>query len=373
MIPSEKDRKLAAIFLDHSLQIKPKEKLLIEVSDFQAWNLVKALYIETLKRGAYPMIDFDFLYQGNRASHQDLLYEFFKHAGDWQLHHLPKEIFQAKIDWADAFISIVTPSNLNELKQIPHEKLAVRRKLFSPYRNTIVNRDRWLLTYYPTQAMAQEAGVNLNWFIDFYYQVCLVDYKKMAKELVSIEKVLDKGNKIQILGKDTDLRFSIEGRLAKACYGERNIPDGEVFLAPVWQTVEGTVFFDLPTNYAGAGEVNNIHLEFKKGHVVKAQAAVGEEILQKILATDSWAKCLGELGIGANFNIKQPLKDTLFDEKIGGTIHLALGMSYREKRGGAPTNHTDSAIHWDIVKNMKLPGSVLLIDDKPLLKEGKFI
>ncbi len=373
MISSEKDVQLAQIFINHSLKIKPKEKVLIEVSDFQAWPLVKATYIETLKKGAYPMIDFDIHFQGHRASHDGLLYEFYKYANDWQLKHIPKEVFQGKIDWADAYISIVTLENTNDLTQIPLEKIAPRRKLFSPYRDHIVNTDRWLLTYYPTQAMAQEAGVSLDWFLDFYYKVCIVDYKKMERDLKKIEKVLDLGKHVQILGKNTDLKFSIHKRLAQACFGERNIPDGEVFLAPVWETVEGTVYFDFPTNYAGAGEVADITLTFKKGRVVEAQAGRGESILHKILDTDPQSRALGELGIGANFNIRQALKDTLFDEKIGGTVHLALGRSYQEKRGGAPEGHNDSAIHWDIVKDMRLPGSVLLVDNKPLLKAGKFV
>jgi aminopeptidase len=145
-----------------------------------------------------------------------------------------------------------------------------------------------------------------------------------------------------------------------------------VFLAPVHKTVEGHVYFDLPSVYSGS-EMNGIYMEFKEGKVIKATAEQGQEEVDSILNTDEGARYLGELGIGTNFNIQRAMRNTLFDEKIGGTIHLALGRSYEEERGGAPNDGNVSAIHWDIVKNMKLPGSILYIDNKPLLKEGKFL
>ena len=171
---------------------------------------------------------------------------------------------------------------------------------------------------------------------------------------------MDKGKVVRLIGKDTDLTFSIENRLAKACFGERNVPDGEVFLCPVEETIEGKVYFDLPTTAFGR-EVQGIYLEFKKGKVVKAKAEIGQEVLEKMLATDDGAKHVGEFAIGTNPNIKQAMKNTLFDEKIAGTIHIALGRAYSEKRGGGKNK---SAIHWDLVKDMRVKGSAILIDGK---------
>jgi aminopeptidase len=217
--------------------------------------------------------------------------------------------------------------------------------------------------------MAQDAGVSYDWLLDFYYDACIVDYKKMKKKLKKVEKILDQGERVEIFGKKTKIAFSIKNRLAQACYGERNIPDGEVFLAPVKDTLEGEIFFDMPTRRFGR-DVEYIYLKFEKGKVVDAKAKKGQKALEKALETDEGSRYVGEFAIGANYEIDRVMKNTLFDEKIGGTIHMALGRAYKEKRGGG---ENESAIHWDIVKDMRLDGSVLKVDNKVILKEGKII
>lgn len=372
MQPTSRDFQLAKIFIHHSLAMKPKEKLLITISDSASFPLVKATYIEALKAGVYPVVDDHINFQIGRSNASGLTYQFYKLANDWQLSYVPHELLQAKVDWADAYVRISTSDNTKELNQINQDKIIEHGKLSRKYLDQMVDGDRWLLTSYPTPAMAQEAGVSLDWLIDFYYKCCIVDYGKMEKELTSLERTLDKGSTVRIVGKNTDLTFSIKGRLAKACYGERNMPDGEVFLAPVFNTIEGTVFFDLPTRTNGV-DVEDIYLEFKNGKVVKAKSKTGNSALQKQLNSDAGARTFGELGIGANYQIKKAMKNTLFDEKIGGTIHLALGRSYKEERGGAPKDYNDSSIHWDIVKDMRKKGSVLYIDNKPVMKDGKIL
>lgn len=354
---TDKDLALAAVMLDHSLAIKPREKVLITVSE-QGMPLAKAVYLETLKRGAYPLFDIE---------PEGVGYGFYRAANEWQLKYIPKQVIEAKIGWADAYVRIVSENNSRELAQIEREKISERAKLIRPLMDPMIDSDRWILTYYPTSAMAQEAGVALDWLREFYYGACLVDYRKMENELKGLEKLMDEGKEIRVRGKMTDLSVGIKGRLAQACYGERNIPDGECFLAPVTTEVNGEIYFDLPTLAYGT-EVAGIHLEFKAGKVINAKAERGEEALLKMLETDPGAKYLGEFAIGANFNIKQAMLNTLFDEKIGGTIHAALGRAYRERRGGG---ENESAIHWDLVKDMRLPGSVLTIDGKIVLKEGK--
>jgi len=359
MFPTEKDFKLACVMLDHSVAIKPKEKVLITTSDLGI-PLAKAVYIETLKRGAYPMLD---------ISTSGMDYEFYNLANDWQLLHVPTEVVKAKVAWADAYVRIVADDNLRSLSQIDPRKMTERSKLIRPLMDPMIDSDRWILTYYPTDAMAQEAGMSLSALRDFYFESVLVDYKKMERELKSLEKIMDQGNMIHVVGRMTDLHVSISGRLAQACFGERNIPDGECFLAPVTDGVNGEVYFELPT-LAYGHEVAGIHLEFKNGKVINAKAERGEEALLKMLETDPGAKYLGEFAIGANFKITRGMLNTLFDEKIGGTIHMALGRAYKEKRGGG---ENESAIHWDIVKDMRTPGSVLTIDDKVVLKEGRLL
>ena len=359
MFPTEKDFELARGMLNHSLKIKPKEKVLITVSDL-ALSLGKAVYQETLKLGAYPLLDivpsgFDYI--------------FYNNANDWQLNYVPTELIKQKIKWADAYVRIVADDNLRELAQIDPEKMSIRSKITRPLMDPMIDSKRWILTWYPTPAMAQEAGVSSDWMRDFYFNACLVDYAKMERDLKKLEGIMDEGSEIHVVGKMTDLYINIKGRLAEACAGECNIPDGECFLAPVTNGVNGEVYFELPTLAYGQ-EVSGIHLEFKEGKVINAKAEKGDQALQKMLDTDIGARYLGEFAIGANFNITRGMLNTLFDEKIGGTIHMALGRAYKNTRG---CGENVSAIHWDLVKDMRTQGSVLTIDGKVILKEGKLL
>lgn len=359
MQPTEKDFELARVMLTHSLKIKPKEKVLITVSDL-AMALGKAVFEETLKLGAYPMLD---------ITPSGLDYSFYDLANKWQLGYVPTEVVKTKIAWADAYVRIVADDNLRELSQIAPEKLTERAKITRPLMDPMIDSKRWILTWYPTPAMAQEAGVSSDWLRKFYFEACLVDYKKMEKNLKGLEKLMNEGSEIHVVGKMTDLYVNIKGRLSEPCAGECNIPDGECFLAPVTDGVKGEVYFELPT-LAYGHEVSGIHLKFKGGKVVEATAERGDEALQKMLATDEGARYLGEFAIGANFNITRGMMNTLFDEKIGGTIHMALGRAYKDKKGGGENY---SAVHWDLVKDMRTPGSVLTIDDRVVLKEGRLL
>lgn len=359
MFPTDKDFALAKVMLDHSVAIKPQEKVLITTSEL-GMPLAKAVYIEALKRGAYPMLD---------VGMNGTDFDFYSLANDWQLSYVPVDVIKAKTSWADAYVRIVADDNLRSLAEIDASKISNRSKLIRPLMDPMIDSDRWILTYYPTDAMAQEAGMSLAALRDFYFDSVLVDYKKMEKELKKLEKVMDEGEMVHVVGRMTDLHVNIKGRLAQACFGERNIPDGECFLAPVTDGVNGEVYFELPT-LAYGHEVSGIHLEFKDGKVINAKAERGEEALLKMLETDPGARYLGEFAIGANFKITRGMLNTLFDEKIGGTIHMALGRAYKEKRGGG---ENESAIHWDIVKDMRTPGSVLTIDDKVVLDEGKLL
>jgi len=359
MQPSEKDFELAKILVDHSVKVKAKEHVLITVSE-AGMSLGKAVFIEVLKRGAYPLLDIET---------PNMAYAFYKEANEWQLNYVPEEIVKTKIAWADAYIRIYSEQNSRELAQIETSKLTARSKLLRPLMDPMIDSERWVLTYYPTPAMAQEAGVAYDWLREFYFDSVLVDYNKMERELKALEKILDKGKQIHVVGKMTNLYVNIAGRTACACYGDCNIPDGECFLAPVTDGVNGEVYFDLPSLAFGT-EVSGIHLHFKDGKVVKAVAERGEAALLKMLDTDQGARYLGEFAIGANFNIKKAMLNTLFDEKIGGTIHMALGRAYKSKKGGG---ENESAIHWDIVKDMRLSGSVVTIDDKIVLKDGKLM
>ena len=296
-------------------------------------------------------------------------YAFYKNASDWQLNYVPTAVIKAKIAWADAYVRIVADDNLRELAEIDPARLTARAIKTRPLMDPMIDSKRWILTWYPTGAMAQEAGISVDSLRDFYFNSCLVDYAKMERDLMALRTIMDQGSEARVVGQMTDLRVNIQGRLAEACAGECNIPDGECFLAPVTDGVNGEVYFELPT-LASGHEVAGIHLEFKDGKVVDAKADRGDSALQKMLETDQGARYLGEFAIGANFNITRGMMNTLFDEKIGGTIHMALGRAYKDERGGG---ENESAIHWDIVKDMRLPGSVLTIDGQVVLKEGRLL
>lgn len=236
-----REEKLAKIIVNHSLNIKPQEKVLITVSNPHAFLLAKAVYVETLRIGAYPLMD--------ESTIPGLSYNFYKLANKWQLNYVPREVIKAKINWANAYVRIFSEDNSKEPSQIDPKIVTKRTKLLRPLSDKIVDSDRWLLTEFPSPSMAQQAGVSLDWLTDFYYDSCLVDYQKMEKQLIGLKKILDDANTIHIVGAETDLTLSAVGRLSCACFGQRNIPDGEVFLAPNKNSLNGKIYFEFPTEY----------------------------------------------------------------------------------------------------------------------------
>ena len=229
-----------------------------------------------------------------------------------------------------------------------------------------MHNTRWVIFFYPTQALAQEAGMSLSEFENFVYRAAIVDWKKESKKLDKLAGIIDKGKHVRIVGKNTELSFSIKGRKHVKCVGDFNMPDGEVFTAPVEDSVNGHIEYSFPGIYAGQ-EVEGIYLVFEKGKVIKARAKRNYPLLKAMLEADAGARTLGEFGIGTNYKIKKFVKNTLFDEKIGGTIHLALGSTYKEAGG-----KNKSGIHWDMILDLR-KGGELYIDGKLIQKNGKFL
>jgi len=271
---------------------------------------------------------------------------------------------EAKI--VNGSISIGAEYNTKEFTNVDPKKIAMRRKVTKKISDVHIKRNNWVICEFPTNALAQDAEMSLEEFEDFVYEACLKDWKKEEKKQEKLKKLLDKAKSIRITADDTDLRFSIEGRQGIKCCGTRNMPDGEVFIAPVEDSTEGYIKYTYPAIYGGR-EVSGVRLEFHKGKVVKAEAEKGQQFLREMIATDKGSCKLGECGIGVNYNIKQFIKQILFDEKIGGTVHLALGMAYPE--GGGVNK---SAVHWDMIKDLRRGGK-LFIDGKLVQKDGKFL
>jgi aminopeptidase len=357
--------KLAKLCVQYSVAVKPREKVLI-VGSVAAAPLINELYKECLISDAYPMV----------MPQLETDYTFFRYAKEHQLIYIsPFEKFIAEN--IDVQIGIFCEPNPKRLTSIDPSKMRIRatsrRELVEiRMKREVEGKLRWNLLPYPIEAQAQEAAMALPEYEEFVYNSCLVDkedpvgeWMKIHMEQERICNFLNKVNEIRFVGEDTDLKLSVKGRKWINCSGEKNMPDGEVFTGPVENSANGTIRFTFPGIYSGR-EIEDVRLTFRNGKVVKASASKGEEFLREILKVEG-ADCIGEIAIGTNYAITRFTKNMLFDEKMGGTMHMALGNSYPES-GGV----NKSAIHWDILKDMKKDGEIYA-DDEIFYKNGKFL
>jgi len=351
----ERIRKTAELLVDYSTEIKNGDKVVISF-DYPAKDLALEVYKLVLERGAIPRID---------VSVSGFAYYYFKLAKEHQLKYFPEEEM-VKAKNYDVFINIRAPENVKELMGVDARKIGVVSKVRKPIRDEIIQKKRWVLFYYPTNALAQEAGMPYVEFYDFVFNATLVDWRSMSSKLQKIKEVLDRTDKVRIEGDKTDLEFSVKGRNAVVADGKKNMPDGEVFTSVVEDSVNGEIYYEFPAIWMG-NEVEGIHLTFEGGKVIDAKAERNEEFLLSILEIDEGAKRLGEFGIGLNYNIDRFVKNILFDEKIGGTIHLALGQSYEETLG-----KNVSAIHWDMIKDLRTRGRIYF-DGELVFENGKWL
>lgn len=365
---SKRAIKLAKIILDHSLEVKINDKLLISASDFSSEELLGPLYTEAIKKGAIVHLDI----LGNnfitgRADYGDFMKNFLLYANETQLRNT--DTYSLLSNWSDKMVRIVSIHDKTFLEKINSDKLTLRLKSVSPISDKNLLKP-WCLTYYPTKALAKNAGMTLSKFTDFYFKASNINYKQMDKEILPLQNILDKGKVVQIVGKGIDLKLNIENRLSMGVdNGKHNIPDGECFIGPVEDKTEGYIKFELPQVYNGK-EFKNIFLEFKKGKLVKYSSTSNNPYLQNLLNSDEGNKRLGEFGIGMNKNITQYIKDILFDEKIYGTVHFALGLSYPYARGGGKNK---ASIHWDLIKDLRHKGSLISVDENIIFKDGKHL
>jgi len=358
--------KLARLCVHYSVDVKPKEFVVIQGSDM-AFPIMHELYKECLLTGAYPQM----------MPTLDVQYTFFKYAKEYQLKFVsPLEKFM--VENMDVSMGIFCESNPKRLTNIDPAKIRTRQASRRELADILMKREaegkyRWTGLPYPITAGAQEASMSLQEYEDFVYSSCLVDKKdpiaewtKIKKEQEKLCRFLNQCEEIHVLGEDTDLTFKVKGRKWINCSGQKNMPDGEVFTAPIENSVNGTIRFTYPGIFSGR-EVEDIKLTFKAGKVTKASAMKGNELLQQLLKIEG-ADRLGETAIGTNYNITRFTKNMLFDEKMGGTIHMALGLNPIPETGGL----NKSALHWDILKDMKKDGEIYA-DKKLFYKDGKFL
>ncbi|MEW5785617.1 MAG: aminopeptidase [Bacillota bacterium] len=354
-MPDPRIDHLAEILVHHSTSVQPGETVLI-VSTELGQPLVEAVYRKVLALGAFPRLKLTF---------STLQPVYYQTASDQQLDTL-LEIEEMEYQQAQALITIRAPGNMRELSGIDPARMTRRSKTTRPIMDWVQSgKVRWVVCNYPTQALAQEAEMSLFEYEDFVFGATNIDWLEHSRFQDNIKTVFDAAGEVRLQGPATDLRFSIAGRAGIKCDGSYNMPDGEVFYAPVEDSAEGFITYDFPAIYYGR-EVNNVYLEFKQGAVVKATAEKNQDLLEKVLQTDDGARRIGEFGIGVNYEIQRFSKDILFDEKIGGTVHLALGNAYPEAGG-----INRSAIHWDMIKDLRQGGSISL-DGRAVQEGGKF-
>ena len=346
---------LAKVLVGHSIKAKPGDRVLI-VGDAETAPLIKETYREVLRAGAHPIV---------KVGLAELEKIFLDEANDEQLQDI--EVMEWLYQKADAIINILGRANNKELTNVDPQRLTIRRRATAKLMEYLMKGGaRWVLTKFPTHAEAQDAEMSLEEYEDFVFSATNVDYAEMERSMKAVVERFDRASKVRIVGKETDLTVDIAGRKGVICAGTNNVPDGEIFYSPNHLLTEGRIYYDWPTVYNGR-EISGIRLVFEKGRVVQASAEKGEDALLAALDTDEGARYLGELGIGMNFGITRPTKDILFDEKIGGSVHLALGRAYEEAGGG-----NESLIHWDMVKNLKDGGEIHL-DGEPVQKDGKWL
>ncbi len=359
--------KLADLLVNYSIAAEPGHKVAIQGSTL-AEPLIRALYASLLKAGAYPTV---------LPVLPGLDEVFFRHASDAQLQHIAPPL-RLVMETYDGLISLMGSSNTKALSNVPPEKLALNQRASGEITKIFMKRHsegslRWVGTLFPTAAAAQDAEMGLDEFEDFVYGACLPDlgdpigyWKRFSAWQQSLVEWLRGKKEVHVVGPDTDLRLSIEGRPFINCDGKANMPDGEVFTSPVEGSVEGHVRYTYPAVYRGR-EVENVRLRLEKGRVVEAKADKGEEFLLRTLDVDEGARVPGEFAIGTNRGVTRFMRQTLFDEKIAGTFHMALGASIPVSGG---TNH--SAVHWDMVCDLRQGGEIR-VDGELLHKDGKFV
>ena len=358
---------LAQILVRYSTKVASGDVCVVQGTT-TAEPLVQSVYEEVLRAGGLPIM---------QLTTEEAAAAFYRLAVDEQLDWVPPTSEWA-VENADVRIAIMGDANSRALSQADPKKQARAQKARQGLMETSMKRSaagdyRWALTLFPTHAYASEAGMSLSEYEDFYYGACLATdgdpvtaWQRQSDEVNRLAEWIEGKEEVRITAPGTDIKLGVGGRHWIPCTGEHNMPDGEFFTGPIEDSVEGEVAFSFPATYGGR-EVSGVRFRFEGGKVVDASAERGEEFLVEMLDTDDGARRLGELGIGTNYGISTATKEVLLDAKIGGTVHMAIGMSYPESGG---TN--SSAVHWDMVCDLRRGGSID-VDGTELQRDGRFL
>jgi aminopeptidase len=349
--------KLAEVLIGYSTELKRHEKVLIDAFDVPD-EMTIALLRAARKRGATPFV---------QVHHAPVSREVAREASDAHLNFQARHEL-ARMKQMDAYVALRGSHNITEMSDVPVERMKLVAKKMRPVIDYRVKKTKWVVLRWPTPAMAQLAGMSTEAFEDFFFRVCTLDYRRLQPGMKALKNLMEKTDRVEITGPGTDLRFSIKKIPAVICGGDRNIPDGEVFTAPVRDSVNGFVTFNAPSIYQGTS-YDNIRLEFEKGKVTKATSNETKK-LNDVLDSDAGARYIGEFSIAFNPHILHPIRDILFDEKIAGSFHFTPGQAYETADNG-----NRSQVHWDLV-NIQRPaygGGEIRFEGKLIRKDGEFV
>ena len=353
---------LAENILQKSLHVKKGEKVYLESFGASTKELLNEMIKATIKLGATPFYFFN---------DSDFIKSLISGANQKQIESFTT-FHKYLMESVDCYVGLRGNDDLFALADVDEKFRSLYNKIFHEqvHMRTRLPKTRWCVMRYPNVTMAAMSRMSLKQFEDFYFNACLLDYQKMGKAMLPLKKLMDKADKVHIKGKDTDLTFSIKGIKAIICDGKMNIPDGEVYTAPVKDSINGYVQFNTDTTYGGIF-FSNIRLEFKNGKIIKGTSVANNDEFQKVLNTDAGSHYMGEFAFGVNPYITHPILDILFDEKTCGSFHMAIGNSYEDETN----NGNISSIHWDLVK-IQTPehgGGEIWLDDVLVRKDGYFV
>jgi len=356
MVDINKIRKLAEIIVNYSISVKKGDNVLLKGYGFDSFPLIKEIYRECLKAGA---LNVDI-----RFSHEEISKVFMDHADDKQLMHV-SDLDLKVADSYDSMVQIVADQNPYEMADVDIKKLNKAQKALKPL-SDILHKKKWCLFYYPNLASAQTAKKSIEEWEDFVFDSCLKDWNREEKMQLKFVDIIKNVKQVHIKGDDTDLKVDISGQLWETCSGKCNLPDGEIFTSPIREGVNGVIKYNVPTRYQSK-DFDWVKLWLENGKVVKSESN-DTKSLHGILDTDEGAKYFGEFAFGLNNTVTKATRMILFDEKMGKSLHMALGKCYDECPNG-----NDSNIHWDLIFKFEDAHAEIYFDGEKVYENGKWI
>lgn len=349
---------LAQQLANYSLQLQANEKVLIDLYDTPE-EVAIALIRATRERGAIPFV---------RTNHSRITRELL-HGATEEQYSLLASLQLAEMQKMDAYLAIRGSSNISESSDVPSERTKLAMKHLRAVIDHRVKKTKWCVLRWPSPSMAQQANMSTEAFENFYFRVCLLDYPSLLPAMNALKAHMERAKNVRIISPGTDLRFSIENIPAIVCGGNMNIPDGEVFTAPVKNSVNGTIRYNAPTIYQGIA-FDDVEFTFENGKIISAKAGAKTDELNRILDSDEGARYIGEFALGFHPEIREPMRDILFDEKIAGSFHFTPGQAYEEADNG-----NRSQVHWDLVciQRPEYGGGQIYFDDVLIRDNGQFL